>query len=49
LAADAAAAASEAFALARQGAGGLQFIAVQADERDQRFEGFWMLRDLPDA
>ncbi len=49
LTADAAAAASEAFALARQGAGGLQFIAVQADERDQQFEGFWMLRDLPDA
>lgn len=34
---------------ARQQAGGLQFVAVQANERDQRFAGFWMLQDLPDA
>lgn len=49
LAADAADAARAALAMARSSASGLQFIAVQADERDQRFEGFWMLRDLPDA
>jgi hypothetical protein len=24
-------------------------MAVQANEADQRFEGFWLLRDLPDA
>jgi hypothetical protein len=42
-------AALQAFAEARQRAGGLQFIAVQARESDQRFEGFWMLRDLPDG
>lgn len=38
----------EAFSRARQEAGGLQFLAVQAGEEDTRFEGFWMLRDLPD-
>ncbi|EDY39310.1 conserved hypothetical protein [Cyanobium sp. PCC 7001] len=42
-------AARQAFAEARLRAGGLQFIAVQARESDQRFEGFWMLRDLPDG
>ncbi len=42
-------AALQAFALAREQAGGLQFLAVQAEESDQRFEGFWLLRDLPDA
>jgi hypothetical protein len=42
-------AAQEAFAAARQRAGGVQFLAVQGQESDQRFEGFWMLRDLPDA
>jgi len=41
-------AAAEAFAAARSEAGGLQFMAVQAHETDQRFEGFWLLRDLPD-
>ena len=41
-------AARSAFALARQQAGGLQFLAVQAQESDQRFEGFWLLQDLPD-
>ncbi len=42
-------AARQAFALARQQAGGLQFLAVQAQEQDEQFEGFWLLRDLPDA
>jgi hypothetical protein len=27
----------------------VQFLAVQADEDEPRFEGFWILRDLPDA
>lgn len=42
-------AAREAFAAARQQAGGLQFLAVQGRDSDQHFEGFWLLRDLPDA
>ena len=42
-------AAARAFAAARTQAGGLQFMAVQANEAEQRFEGFWLLRDLPDA
>jgi hypothetical protein len=46
---DEAEAAAAAFAAAREQAGGLQFLAVQAREADQRFEGFWLLRDLPDA
>lgn len=41
--------ATAAFAAAREQADGLQFLAVQASEQDQRFEGFWLLRDLPDA
>lgn len=41
--------ATAAFAAAREQAGGLQFLAVQVSEQDQRFEGFWLLRDLPDA
>ena len=41
-------AARQAFALARAQAGGLQFLAVQGQESDQRFEGFWLLQDLPD-
>ncbi|MFN9631609.1 MAG: Tab2 family RNA-binding protein [Cyanobacteriota bacterium] len=44
-----AAAAREAFARARQEAAGLQFLAVQTGEDDTHFEGFWMLRDLPDG
>lgn len=40
--------AAEAFAMARAQAGGLQFLAVQAEEREQALEGFWLLRDLPD-
>jgi hypothetical protein len=41
-------ASKEAFSRARQAAAGLQFLAVQAGEDDTHFEGFWMLRDLPD-
>jgi hypothetical protein len=44
-----ASAAADAFARAREQVGGLQFLAVQGRESDQRFEGFWLLRDLPDA
>lgn len=44
-----ASAAAAAFAAAREQAGGLQFLAVQTSESEPRFEGFWMLRDLPDA
>lgn len=44
-----ASAASQAFRSAREQAGGLQFLAVQASDSDQHFEGFWLLRDLPDA
>lgn len=42
-------AARQTFALAREQAGGLQFLAVQGKESDQRFEGLWVMRDLPDA
>ena len=42
-------AASKAFSEARERAGGMQFIAVQASEQEPSFAGFWMLRDLPDA
>jgi hypothetical protein len=41
--------AAEAFEMSRAQAGGLQFLAVQAEEQDRRLEGFWLLRDLPDA
>ncbi|MCP9810247.1 Tab2/Atab2 family RNA-binding protein [Cyanobium sp. HWJ4-Hawea] len=41
--------AAQAFADSRQRAGGLQFVAIQADAEETRFEGFWLLRDLPDA
>ncbi|MFN9622775.1 MAG: Tab2 family RNA-binding protein [Cyanobacteriota bacterium] len=43
-----AAATREALSRARRDAAGLQFLAVQAGEEDTHFEGFWMLRDLPD-
>jgi len=33
----------------RQDSAGLQFLAVQASPGEQRFTGFWMLRDLPDS
>lgn len=39
----------EALARARQEAGGLQFLSVQTAEADSHFEGFWMMRDLPDG
>ncbi len=39
----------EVFAQARQDAGGFQFLAVQTADGDSHFEGFWMLRDLPDG
>ncbi len=42
-------AASTAFQLARDQAGGLQFLAVQTDETATDFAGFWLLRDLPDC
>lgn len=44
-----AAATHEALARARQDVGGLQFLSVQNAEGDLEFEGFWMLRDLPDG
>ncbi|MFM1798684.1 MAG: hypothetical protein RLZZ117_962 [Cyanobacteriota bacterium] len=43
-----AAAASEALSRARRESAGLQFLAVQSSEQSTHFEGFWMLRDLPD-
>jgi hypothetical protein len=42
-------AARDALLQTRAQAGGLQFLAVQASPSDQRFSGFWMLRDLPDS
>lgn len=44
-----ASAAQEAFLQAREQAGGVQFLAVQSAEGDSHFEGFWLLRDLPDG
>ncbi|MFM2080722.1 MAG: hypothetical protein RLZZ124_362 [Cyanobacteriota bacterium] len=44
-----AAAALAAFRAARSQTEGFQFIAVQSDEGQQGFDGFWILRDLPDA
>ena len=41
--------AAQALADARNQSGGLQFLAVQASPDEQRFSGFWMLRDLPDS
>ncbi|MEB3265905.1 MAG: Tab2 family RNA-binding protein [Cyanobacteriota bacterium] len=49
LPADEAEAAASALAEARRQAGGLQFLAVQTDEAATRFDGFWILRDLPDG
>ena len=48
LAEEEAAAAAEALHQARQTAGGVQFLAVQASEEQPGFTGFWLLRDLPD-
>ena len=42
-------AAREAFLAARGLAAGVQFIAVQRSEDQPGFDGFWILRDLPDA
>lgn len=44
-----AAAAAPAFRSARSQAAGIQFIAVQSSEDQPGFDGFWILRDLPDA
>ena len=49
LPADGIEAANEALRQTRAQAGGLQFLAVQASPSEQRFSGFWMLRDLPDS
>ena len=46
---DEAKAAAEAFLAARSQTAGVQFLAVQSEEAQPRFEGFWILRDLPDA
>ncbi len=42
-------AAAAAFRAARAQAAGIQFIAVQSHEEQPGFDGFWILRDLPDA
>ena len=44
-----AALAAAALAESRRDGAGLQFIAVQGSPEEQRFSGFWMLRDLPDS
>jgi len=49
LAEDEAQAATQAFSAARQHAGGVQFLAVQSGESQAGFDGFWLMRDLPDA
>ena len=42
-------AAAQAFRAAREQVGGVQFLAVQSHENQSGFDGFWVLRDLPDA
>jgi hypothetical protein len=42
-------AAADAFAAAKENAGGLQFIAVQSADGAERLDGFWLLRDLADG
>jgi hypothetical protein len=49
LEAEEAEAATQAFRAAREQAGGVQFLAVQSSENQNGFDGFWVLRDLPDA
>ena len=49
LEAEEAAAAAEAFQASRRQAAGLQFLAVQSSEQQPGFDGFWILRDLPDG
>ena len=46
---DEAAAALAAFHASREQACGVQFLAVQSSPDQQGFDGFWILRDLPDA
>ena len=46
---DEAAAAAAAFQASREQACGVQFLAVQSSPDQQGFDGFWILRDLPDA
>jgi hypothetical protein len=42
-------AAAAAFQAARVQSGGVQFLAVQSSPDQPGFDGFWILRDLPDA
>ena len=42
-------AAAAAFLAARSQASGVQFLAVQSSSDQPGFDGFWILRDLPDA
>jgi hypothetical protein len=46
---DEAAAALAAFQASREQACGVQFLAVQSSPDQQGFDGFWILRDLPDS
>jgi len=47
--ADESEAAAAAFQASREQACGVQFLAVQSGPDQQGFDGFWILRDLPDA
>ena len=49
LEAEEAEAAAQAFRAAREQVSGVQFLAVQSSETQSGFDGFWVLRDLPDA
>ena len=49
LEAEEAEAAAQAFRAAREQVSGVQFLAVQSSENQSGFDGFWVLRDLPDA
>jgi len=42
-------AATQAFRAAREQVAGVQFLAVQSSESQNGFDGFWVLRDFPDA
>ena len=42
-------AAAQAFRAAREQVCGVQFLAVQSSENQNGCDGFWVLRDLPDA
>ena len=46
---DEAEAAAAAFLASRGQAGGVQFLAIQSSPDQPGFDGFWILRDLPDA